>query len=75
MINRTEDRFGLKPERLLGDRAYGSAEILAGGLMGKLSSRMLHYGRNTSVIVGPIPVAILSMTRRLTAIAVRVVKN
>ena len=28
MINRTEERFGLKPERLLGDTAYGSAEIL-----------------------------------------------
>ena len=28
MIDRTEARFGLKPERLLGDTAYGSAEIL-----------------------------------------------
>jgi transposase len=28
MINRTEERFGLKPDRLLGDTAYGSAEIL-----------------------------------------------
>jgi len=28
MINRTEERFGLKPERLLGDGAYGSAELL-----------------------------------------------
>jgi len=28
MINRTEDRFGLKPKRLMGDAAYGSAEIL-----------------------------------------------
>ena len=27
-IDRTEARFGLKPERLLGDTAYGSAEIL-----------------------------------------------
>lgn len=29
MINRTEERFGLKPDRLLGDGAYGAAEILA----------------------------------------------
>ena len=28
MIDRTEERFGLKPERLLGDGAYGSAEFL-----------------------------------------------
>ena len=28
MIDRTEERFGLKPERLLGDGAYGSAELL-----------------------------------------------
>jgi transposase len=28
MIDRTEDRFGLKPKRLMGDAAYGSAEIL-----------------------------------------------
>lgn len=29
MIDRTEDRFGLKPKRLMGDGAYGAAEILA----------------------------------------------
>jgi len=29
MINRTEDRFGLKPKRLMGDGAYGAGEILA----------------------------------------------
>lgn len=28
MIDRTEERFGLKPHRLLGDGAYGSAEFL-----------------------------------------------
>ena len=28
MIDRTEDRFGLKPRRLMGDAAYGSAEML-----------------------------------------------
>ena len=28
MIDRTEDRFGLHPERLAGDTAYGSAEML-----------------------------------------------
>lgn len=28
MIDRTEERFGLKPQRLTGDTAYGSAEIL-----------------------------------------------
>jgi transposase len=29
MIDRTRDRFGLYPERLAGDSAYGSAEMLA----------------------------------------------
>ena len=29
MIDRTEDRFGLKPKRLMGDGAYGAAEIVA----------------------------------------------
>lgn len=29
MIDRTEDRFGLKPKRLMGDGAYGAGEILA----------------------------------------------
>ena len=28
MIERTEDRFGLRPERLAADSAYGSAEML-----------------------------------------------
>ena len=28
MIDRTEERFGLKPQRLSGDSAYGSSEIL-----------------------------------------------
>jgi transposase len=29
MIDRVEDRFGLKPRRLIGDTAYGTAEMLA----------------------------------------------
>jgi hypothetical protein len=29
MIDRTEARFGLKPRRLIGDTAYGTAEMLA----------------------------------------------
>jgi len=29
MIDRVEDRFGIKPERLIGDTAYGTAEMLA----------------------------------------------
>jgi hypothetical protein len=28
MIERTEERFGLKPERLVGDAAYGAAPVL-----------------------------------------------
>jgi transposase len=29
MIDRVEDRFGVKPKRLIGDTAYGTAEMLA----------------------------------------------
>ena len=29
MINRVEERFGIKPRRLIGDTAYGSAEMVA----------------------------------------------
>jgi transposase len=29
MIDRVEDRFGMKPKRLIGDTAYGTAEMLA----------------------------------------------
>jgi len=29
MIERVEDRFGIKPKRLIGDMAYGTAELLA----------------------------------------------
>lgn len=29
MIDRTEQRFDLKPQRLIGDTAYGTAEMLA----------------------------------------------
>ncbi len=29
MIGRVEDRFGIKPKRLIGDMAYGAAELLA----------------------------------------------
>src|SRR4029077_20533434 len=28
MVNRVEKRFGIKPQRLIGDMAYGSAEML-----------------------------------------------
>ena len=28
MVNRVDERFGIKPERLIGDMAYGSAEML-----------------------------------------------
>jgi len=28
MINRVEDRFGIKPQRIIGDTAYGTAAIL-----------------------------------------------
>ncbi len=29
MVDRTEERFGLKPRRMMGDTAYGSAEMLS----------------------------------------------
>jgi hypothetical protein len=38
MIERTEERFGLKPERLVGDTAYGAAPML-NWLVGELRLR------------------------------------
>ncbi len=39
MIERTNDRFELHPERLAADTAYGSAEMVAGWSMSRRSSR------------------------------------
>ena len=43
MIERTQDRFGLYPERLAADSAYGSAEML-GWLVARARDRAAHPG-------------------------------
>jgi hypothetical protein len=44
MIDRVEAQFDIKPERLIGDTAYGTASMLAWTVEAKASSRM-HAGR------------------------------
>ena len=51
MIDRVEERFGIKPERLIGDMAYGSAEMLAGWWKRKRLSRTCPCGTKLN---GPI---------------------
>jgi len=46
-IDRTEARFGIKPERRLGDGAYGSAELLGWMVDDKRSPRT-HTGLSPS---------------------------
>ncbi len=61
MIERTEDRFGLCPERLAADSAYGSAEML-GWLVNEAGDRAAHSGVRQ---VGPRRRDVLSRRLRL----------
>ena len=48
MIERVEAQFDIKPERLIGDTAYGTAPMLAGWWRTKTSSRMCRCGTKPS---------------------------
>jgi hypothetical protein len=55
MIDRVEQRFEIKPERLTGEMAYGAAEVLGHRGLGGLTSnaRETCYERQTSVYQRP----------------------
>jgi hypothetical protein len=48
MIDRVEAQFDIKPERLIGDTAYGTAPMLAWMVEEKTSSRMCRCGTKPS---------------------------
>jgi hypothetical protein len=62
MIDRTEACFGLKPQRLCGDIAYGAAEILGWSRKNQLS-RMCRFGKKANgrmaLSAGPTSLSIL----------------
>lgn len=64
MIERTQDRFGLWPERLMGDTGYG-----AGWCMNAGSSRIFQCSTIPSARTAPTRETILSTTIKETAIA------
>jgi hypothetical protein len=73
MIERTEERFGLKPERLAPDTAYVAAPMLTGWPRGRASR---HTSRGRQIEAGRwhlLTVVTFDMTRRATfIIALRV---
>jgi hypothetical protein len=46
MIERTEERFGLKPERLVGDAAYGGAPMLNGWSRRRASRHISRFDKS-----------------------------
>jgi len=46
MMDRVDKRFNLKPERLIGDTAYGTAPMLEWMVKKKRSNRMFRFGIN-----------------------------
>ena len=69
MIERTEERFALKPQRLAGDVAYGTGEML--GWLGSTMSSIRTYrsGTRASATMAPSQGPTSSMTRSVTSIS------
>jgi hypothetical protein len=68
MIERTEERFGLKPERLIGDTAYGAAPMLNWLVEDKGIAPIFPCSTNRSGTTAPSRVVTFDMTRRATFI-------
>jgi transposase len=67
MIERTEERFGLKPERLVGDTAYGAAPMLRTGWSRRRASRHISLcSISRSGLMAPSRGATFDMTRLAT---------
>ena len=71
MIDRVETRFDLKPQRLIGDTNYGTAEILGWMVEEKRSSRMCRCGTRQNATTRRYPAATSSGTKRPTNTAAR----
>ena len=68
MIERTEERFGLKPERLVGDTAYGAAPMLNWLVEEKGIAPHIPCSTSRSGTMVPSRVVTFDMTRRATFI-------
>jgi hypothetical protein len=71
MIERTEERFGLKPERLAADTAYGSAATLGWIVTEKGIAPHIPSGIAPSVMTAPSPARTSPSTRRATSTSAR----
>ena len=67
MIERTEERFGLKPERLVGDTAYGAAPMLNWLVEERASHHTSRCSTNRSGMTAPSRAATFDMTRPATS--------
>ncbi len=71
MIERTEERFGLKPERLAADTAYGSAANLNWLVNEKRSRHIFWSSTSPSGMTAPSHARTSPSTRRATSTSVR----
>src|SRR6202051_5129206 len=71
MIERTEERFGLKPERLVGDTAYGAAAMLNWLVEDKPSRHISLCSTSRSGMMAPFRGATFDMIRPATSITAR----
>ncbi len=71
MIDRVEDRFAIKPTRLIGDMAYGAADLLAWMVNDKASNRMCRSGTRLNAPITHFPAATLCGTKNTTNTAAR----
>jgi len=66
MLNRVEDKFGIKPQRLVGDTNCGSAPMLGWLVEESRSHRTFRSGTNPNVTMVPSGVQVsLSMRRTI----------
>jgi hypothetical protein len=70
MLDRSETTFGLKPERLTADTAYGTGKLLVCSWT-RASRRIFPYGRDTSQRMACSPASTSLMMPSATSISVR----
>jgi transposase len=71
MIDRVEQRFGVKPKRLIGDTAYGRRKCWVGWSKKRTSSRTYLYGTKAIAKTEPLADLILLTTQHPTALPVQ----
>jgi transposase len=71
MIDRVERRFGIKPTRLIGDMAYGTADLLGWMVTIKLSNRTCRCGTGLNAQTTRCPAATFSGTNNAMNTAAR----